>query len=240
MADLRTDTAGMSELLGHLVEREGSVDHFYCDHRGLVTIAIGILIDKDGAPDTVGKQLAQTLASRSDVKFVTATGAAASPADVQADWQRVKDHGRQNPGIGARRYGAVARLRVDRASVDAITGTKLRTFLDDLYAKRPFILSHDVHVAMALIDTRYNPAGVALYGSDPRLQQMWNALDASQAQYNPGRAVQLFEQIWAGRGNDRYQQRHRDRVEWMRAGLRSAPATPAAPAPPATPAPQTV
>ena len=229
MTDLRTDAVGMTELLGHLVEREGAVDYFYCDHRGLVTIAIGYLVDRDGAPDAAGKQLALTLASRADVKFATAAGAAAAAAAVEADWQRVKEHGRQNPGIGARGYGPVAQLRIDRATIDAITSAKVRTFLDDLYQRRPFILNHDVHVAMALIDTRYNPAGVALYGDDPQLQQMWSALDASQPQFNPERAVQLFQQIWANHGNERYGQRHLRRAAWMRAGLHLASAAPPAP-----------
>jgi hypothetical protein len=228
MADLRTDAGGMAELLAHLLEREGAIDHFYCDHRGLVTIAIGFLVDRDGAPDVAGKQLAQTLASRGDVKFVRAAGAAASVADVEADWQRVKEYGRQNPGVGARRYGSVAQLRIDRATIDSITGAKVRTFLDDLYQRRPFILNHDVQVAMALIDTRYNPAGVALYGDAPQLQQMWTALDAGHAHFDPAQAVQLFEQIWQGRGNERYGDRHQRRVGWMRAGLQPAPVRPVA------------
>lgn len=228
MADLRTDNAGMAELLDHLLEREGAIDHFYCDHRGLVTIAVGYLVDRDGAPDAAGRQLALNLASRGDVKFSTAAGAAANVAAVEADWQRIKEHGRQNPGLGARGYAAVAQLRIDHTTVGSITGAKVRTFLDDLYQKRPFILNHDVHVAMALIDARYNPAGVALYADDPRLQQMWSALDTGHAQFDPNRAVQLFEQIWANHGNERYGQRHQRRVAWLRAGLQPAP-----PAPPA-------
>ena len=215
----------MSELLTHLLEREGAIEHFYCDHRGLVTIAIGILVDRDEAEDTAGKQLARDLGNRPGVKFVTKAGVTASIADIEADWQRVKSHGRANPGIGARRYGAVAQLRIDRATIDAITGTKVRTFLDDLYTKRPFVLNHDVRVAMALIDTRYNPAGVALYGDTPQLQQMWSSLDASKTEFDPARAVQLFEQIWQNRGNERYGLRHKHRVAWMRGGLLPAPAT---------------
>jgi hypothetical protein len=227
MTDLRTDATGMAELLDHLLEREGAIEHFYCDHRGLVTIAIGYLVDSNGASDAAGKQIAHQLGSRGDVKFVTAAGAPASIAEIEADWQRVKDHGRQNPGLGARRYGAVAHLRIDRATIDTITATKIRGFLDDLYTKRPFILDHDVHVAMALIDTRYNPAGVALYGHDePQVPKMWNALDKSHAEYNPDQAVQLFDKIWAGRANERYQQRHQHRVGWMRAGLRPVTAAP--------------
>src|SRR5689334_3779531 len=96
VVDLRTDAAGMSELLAHLLEREGAIDYFYCDHRGLVTIAIGYLVDRDGGPSGAGTQLARTLASRADVKFVNASGAVADVDAVEADWQRVKQHGQQN------------------------------------------------------------------------------------------------------------------------------------------------
>jgi hypothetical protein len=226
MTDLRTDAAGMAELLSHLREREGAVNHFYCDHRGLVTIAVGFLVDRSDGADTVGKQLARTLCARDDVGFASATGAAATTAEVEADWQRVKDHGRAHPGIGARHYGPVARLRIDTASVDAITRTIVTRFLDDLYQKRPFVLEHDVHVAIALLDARYNPAGVRIYGDDPRVTALWHALDPQHADFDTDRAPALFAQIWDGRGNDRYQGRHAQRVAWMRAGL--APAQPAA------------
>ena len=219
MTDLRTHATGIAELLAHLREREGAVGHLYCDHRGLVTIAVGYLVDRNGQPDDAGRQLARKLAQRSDVVFSTAAGTPATVTDVEADWQRVKDHGRANPGLGARRYGAVARLHIDDVSIDAITGTVVRRFLDDLYAKRPFMLNHDVHVAMALLDARYNPAGVAIYGDDPSVQKLWNTLDPAHAESAPGEALQLFQQIWSGRGNERYQERHRQRVAWMRAGL---------------------
>lgn len=222
MTDLRTNAAGMAELLSHLREREGAVGHLYCDHRGLVTIAVGYLVDRDGQPDGAGRERARKLAQREDVVFSTA-GAPATVADVEADWQRVKDHGRANPGLGARRYGAVARLRIDDASVDAITGTVVTRFLDDLYGKRPFIVNADVHVAMALLDARYNPAGIAIYGDDPKVQKLWNTLDPDHAEFAPDEAPQLFEQIWAGRGNERYQERHRQRVTWMRTGLAPTP-----------------
>jgi hypothetical protein len=216
----------MTELLSHLLEREGAIEHFYCDHRGLVTIAIGYLVDRDGGPSGAGSQLARTLASRADVKFVNAAGAVADVDAVLADWQRVKEHGRQKAGLPARGYASIAHLRIDRATIDSITGAKVRSFLDDLYQKRPFILNLPVQVAMALIDCRYNPAGVALYSDDPRLRQLWAALDDSHAQFNPDRAVQLFQQIWAGRGGDRYGLRHQHRVAWLREGLRPTPASP--------------
>lgn len=224
MADLRTHSAGMHELLGHLREREGAIEHFYCDHRGLVTIAIGYLVDRgDVQGDHHGRQLAKELSERSDVIFRRPDHTVASESEVEADWQRVKAHGREHAGIGARQYGAVARLRIDLAGIDAITSTVVRRFLDDLYDRKPFLLSHDVHVAMALIDARYNPAGVKLYGDDPEMQALWHALDPARGPLDNARAAELFAHPWKDRGNDRYRMRHAQRVAWLHAGL-AAPA----------------
>lgn len=211
----------MQELLAHLLEREGAIEHFYCDHRGLVTIAIGFLVDADGAPEATLAQVVRKFASRPDIKFSARSGAVASAEEIEADWRRVKELGRKNPTLGARQYAQVAELAIDRATIDAITSTKIGTFLDDLYERRPFVLGLDARVAMALVDVRYNPAGVPLYGNDPQVQQMWGSLNAADPQFNPSRAVELFEQIWAGRGVPRYQERHKHRLDWMRAGLLS-------------------
>lgn len=223
MTDLRTDTVGMTELLAHLRRREGAINYFYCDHRGLVTIAIGYLVDKAKGPESAGLRRARELAERADVSFTTKDGAPASSADVEADWRRVKAHGRDNPNLGARRYASVARLRVDDASVDAITSTVVRRFLDQLYERRPFLLEHDVHVAMALLDARYNPAGVRIFDELGPVAPLWHKLDPKDAAYDAAGAPDLFQQIWSNRANERYQERHAERVAWLREGLTEPP-----------------
>lgn len=223
MTDLRTDSVGMTELLAHLRKREGAINHFYCDHRGLVTIAVGFLVDKNGGAEAVGRRLAHALAEREDVTFATKNGDPVSPEEVVADWKRVKDHGRANPNLGARRYGSVAHLRIDDASVDAITGTIVRRFLDQLYERRPFLLQHDVHVAMALLDARYNPAGIRVFDREGPVASLWHKLDPQDSAYDAAGAPELFREIWAGRASQRYQERHAERVEWLREGLTDPP-----------------
>jgi hypothetical protein len=219
MADLRANQLRMKELLDHLVERESVVRHFYCDHRGLVTIAIGYLVDQEHAPDATGKRLARELARRPRVTFADSNGVPASESQVELDWDRVKNFGRNRRGAAASEFARVAQLRIGAATVFAITEDIVVGFLNQLYAKKPFVINYDARVAMAFVDVRYNPAGVRLYDNHGAIQQMWNAFDPRHSDFSLERAMNLFEQIWAGRGHDRYSVRHYMRAKWMRAGL---------------------
>ncbi|MDB4987531.1 MAG: hypothetical protein JWN04_2709 [Myxococcaceae bacterium] len=219
MSDLRASPEHLALFLAHLKRRESSVAYFYCDTKRLVTIATGQLVDKDAADDAVGRRQARELEGRSDVRFKTATGTAASAADVEADWQRVKDYGRAHPTARARDYRLVAQLRIDEASIRSITTTKVSRFCADLYQKRRFVIDYDPRVSMAFVDVLYHPARVALFGHDPSVAAMWRALDPSHAQFDPTTAVVLFEKIWAKRATPVYSTRHMERVAWLRAAL---------------------
>jgi hypothetical protein len=219
MGDLRANATRMRELLEHLLERESAFPHFYCDDRGLVTIAIGYLVDQAHASDDAGKRLARQLASRGNVTFMDARGMGASLDDVEHDWTRVKQYGRSNPRSRARDYARVAQLRIGRAAMFTITESVVTQFIDQLYVRRPFVMNYDPRIAMAFVDVRYNAAGVALYSNQGPVQQMWDALNPHSRAYDLNRAMTLFEQIWANRGADRYGVRHYMRAKWMRAGL---------------------
>lgn len=225
MADLRTSPY-FSDYLTFLTETEGSVPYFYCDSEHLVTIGVGYLVDQVGAPDTVGQQLARDLAARSDIRLNKANGTRATQQEAANDWLAVKNFGRTQIRL-ASEYAAIATLRMDSASIRVLTDAKVRSYLNDLYTKRTYVIEHDARVAMALLDTRYNPAGVAIYGTDTRVVQMWAALDPTKASYDAARACSLFESIWATRGNDRYKRRHARRVEWMYQGLYNVAGQPA-------------
>lgn len=208
----------MRQLLAHLREREAAVDHFYCDHKGLVTIAIGFLVDRDGSPDAAGREIARGLTQQSGVRFVRKDGRAASVAEVEADWQRVKDLYRKNRQARLGDYARAAALRIDHAAIDSITRPLVLQYLKALYTKNPFMLSYDPKVAMAMVDVRYNAAGVRLW----KQHDLWNALNPRHPAYDPGRAVLLFERTWAHRGVSRYGYRHWVRVQWLREGLMDA------------------
>lgn len=221
MADLRHNATRMTELIDHILEREGSYPYFYCDNHGLVTIGIGYLVDQRGTSDTTGRRLAVSLARRLGNRAFARLGSS-GPVDVAtivADWQRVKDAGRSSGARSASRYASVAQLRLTNRSTRDLLIQRLNGFIDTLYDNRPFLLDLDERVAMALVDARFNPAGVAIYGTENNVPAMWSALDRSGPSYDPSRAAALFATIWRGRGGERYQQRHALRVSWLRSGL---------------------
>ncbi|HEY6882302.1 MAG TPA: hypothetical protein VI299_29930, partial [Polyangiales bacterium] len=115
----------MAELIDHLQRSEDAIPYFYCDGVGLVTIAIGFLVDRPAGQDNVGKGLARALAQRQDVRFTrTRDAGVASTAEVESDWQRIKDHGRAHRGAGYRTYTDVSQLRIDNNSIRNITRTR--------------------------------------------------------------------------------------------------------------------
>lgn len=218
MGDLRREAARLSELVTFLRSRESVIPNFYCDQNGYVTIGIGTLVAREDD--------ARRIARDPNVRFTlhSAPHRHATVDEVAADWRRVHDR----PGLPEGAYGDVAQLRLDPASVNYLMMQEISHSADELYRTYPFLLRFDSRVAMAFVDTRYNPAGVNPYHS-PQTRPLWAALDPNSAQRNFTAAVALFESIWANRGGPllraRYATRHRQRVEWLRHGLEAtAPA----------------
>lgn len=217
MTDLRTCAASMAEMIEHLIKFEGAIDHFYCDHRGLVTIAVGALVDRAGASDQTRLSVAREFASRTYVEFHSGAGnQPASTDDVLADWLRVREFGKCHHNHRARSYSSVAKLRLAQSSVEAVTAEKVDTYAATLYTRRSFLAALDPHVTMALVDCRYNPAGVRLFGSE--MNALWACLGTKH--HDPELAIELFTSMWDGRGGEAYQRRHQQRIAWMREGLR--------------------
>jgi hypothetical protein len=222
---LDADSVRMQELVAHLDEREGNYQYFYCDHNGLVTIGIGHLIDRAGRPDQVGRERARALAA--EVQFThKRSGSPATPVEVVQDWQRVKDlyrtriNGGDRPG-GARTYRNAARLQITQEEGRQLSETKVTTYINRLYRRRPALSRVDSYVTMALVDVLYNPAGVPLFGTRHRMPALWAALDDNDPDYDLDEALRLFEAIWRHRGRARYKQRHQMRVSWFRRGVAS-------------------
>jgi hypothetical protein len=225
MPDLRTNSLRMNELMHHAIHREAVAEHFYCDARGLVTIGVGHLVDARNPLD--GERLAARFARGNAMHFFRAPAAAQrGPVladDVMRDWRRVKQYGIANPRWTDRAYERVAALRLVLPHVMSLLRDDLTTYANELFAKRPFAIHLDERIQMAIVDVRYNPAGVALYGSRNRdLVQMWNALNHTHPAFNLRRALELFTRIWMNRGgslSSRYGQRHQLRVGMFRQGV---------------------
>jgi len=211
MGDLRQNQTRLRELAAFILGREGFTPFFYCDNEGFVTIGIGTLVATE--PD------ARRIAADPSVHF-TFHGRPTqrvTPNDVGADWQWV--HNR--PGLREGAYAQVAQLRLDAASVNHLLMQEVSKSADALYRAHPFLVSFDSRVAMAFVDTRYNPAGLNPYQS-PGTRTLWAALDPSSPQFNLNTAVTEFERRWANRGGKnaaRYSGRHWHRVQWLRQGL---------------------
>lgn len=231
MGDLRQNMPRRRELIEHITDREGVIQHFYCDHHGWVTIGVGELVDRPRAQLAVRRNAARTWFRRANVDFRhIGNNAVATEAQVLQDWDRaVAWHAAHGPAR-ARDYAAQTQFRISANDARRLLGNKVDRFTTDLYNLRPYMIRYDERVAMALVDVRYNPAGVALYDMNddpgdnfhPNIPLLWAALDSrllNLAERNLDRALELFRDTWANRGNVRYQDRHRRRVEWFRAGI---------------------
>jgi hypothetical protein len=211
VGDLRHNRSRLKELAAFILSREGFDPYFYCDSNGFVTIGIGTLVAREDD--------ARRIARDDSVHFTFRTDPhrRATVDEVAADWRRV--HAR--PGLPERDYRNVAQLRLDSVSVDYLMRQEISRSANSLYRLHPFLLSFDSRVAMAFVDTRYNPAGINPYRS-PQTRALWAALDPNRSQFNLKTAVSLFESIWARRGGrlaKRYATRHQRRVQWLREGL---------------------
>ncbi len=153
-------------------------------------------------------------------------GRRATVDEMVGDWRAVRAEGAVVVAsrTAASHYRPFTRLSMPDRVINTLVRARVVSFLDQLYERRPFMLSYPVSCAMALVDVRYNPAGVALYGNANGIPAMWNAFDPTSPDFNPVRAVGLFEQIWIGRGGDRYQVRHYQRLRWLWEGV-SIPGT---------------
>jgi GH24 family phage-related lysozyme (muramidase) len=216
MSDLRQNPQRLNELAAFILSREGFIPHFYCDDNGLVTIGIGTLV--------AGESDARRIAGDSSVRFVIeGTRRHATVDEVAADWRRVQ----ATRGLGAGAYRKIAQLTLESVSVRYLMKQEISRSADKLYRTHPFLLSFDERVAMAFVDTRYNPAGINPYQSK-WVRPLWAALDPRNPNFSLDTAVSLFEKLWANRGGHlaaRYSRRHWQRTQWLRQGLEAMGAT---------------
>jgi len=217
MGDLRRNPQRLAELAAFIRSREGFTPYFYCDSNGFVTIGIGMLVATEAD--------ARRIAGDASVHFTVAAHAQrrATVDEVTADWRRVH----AQPGLRVRDYQHVAQLSLTSASISYLMMQEVSRSADALYKMHPFLVSFDERVAMAFVDTRYNPAGINPYQS-LQVRPLWAALDPRSPQFNLDNAVMLFERLWANRGGHlsaRYPTRHWQRTQWLRRGLEAMGAT---------------
>jgi GH24 family phage-related lysozyme (muramidase) len=91
---------------------EGEVNHFYADVKGLITIGVGNLVDP--------------VAAAVHLPMRRQDGTLASRDEIIADWARVKNDP-DTARLGHRRAAQLTRLHIDRADLEALVETKLRS-----------------------------------------------------------------------------------------------------------------
>ena len=93
-----------------------------------------------------------------------------------------------------------------------------------LISRRPWVVALPVEIQYALVDTLYNPAGIALFGTKPKVKRMWNNLEKYVVTKNPATlmlAKELFEMIWinAAPRQANYKDRVKRRLKFFRIGI---------------------
>lgn len=222
--------AALTSLKQHAIETEGLVPRFYVDKKGLVTIGIGQLLDNGSLLKKI-KKLEQQNKPPSEIEAVkeayeNATNKKAkkfikkylsgfkkskkqaSFNDVFTEWKRLRDNGK--PGD----KGVIKFTQSEKVYEDTIKG-----YLKTMHNKKPSSQCMNGYTQAALIDVRFNPAKVKLFG-DKRLNEMWEKLDASSENYDPCGALDIFEDIdqWKKQGFS-YQKRHQRRVDMFLKGI---------------------
>jgi hypothetical protein len=221
--DLPSNSERKAELVKHIRAREAPISHFYCDNMGFVTIGAGELVktEKDaGALAASGIQFTH----KTDDKKI------ASRDEIIEDWKRVHD----KKGLKTSEYRSIAALRLSERMIDSLLMNRLEVLCRALYKARSFIQYYDPYIAMALVDTRYNPAGLHPWKKTPNKAHcdMWLHLDpcdgtgaaknSSTLKQDLVSAVSDFETAWSNRGGKnkkRYQERHAIRVGWFNKGV---------------------
>lgn len=151
---------------------EGEIAHFYLDILGLVTIAIGVLVDRKGDPNAVS--LASGLPLR------RADGSLATWPEIAADWRRVKDATRLAQG-GAKAASYVAQLRLDADGLREVFDRKLDAFLPILERTFPDLSTWPAEAQLALLGVAWGAGPSAFLPTFPRLTASLRVRDFATA-----------------------------------------------------------
>lgn len=229
MADIRTNSQQLTELFTFIKGREGVLDYFYVDNMGYVTIGIGTLVDAKG--DDINKGLTvlrKVLAAAPGVQFINKiTKQPASAAQIEADWVKVKraylSAKASGTSIPERKYKDIADLVLATGANYLLWKTEVFKSISEMYKQRPASINLDGYIQMALIDVRYNPAGVnPFYTGEKRTSRMWAFLNQSDLD----NAFKEFHNLWhvriangTSKNKKRYLDRQSTRERWFQQGI---------------------
>jgi GH24 family phage-related lysozyme (muramidase) len=132
-----------SEFRKKLEEFEGYAEHMYLDGKGYVTIGIGIMLASVAAAKSAG------------IKFTNRdTGAAATPEEIEADYNSVK--GATAGMFPPSKYKKFTKLDGDAASLKKELDARLKTAEADRKAYYKDVADLPSSVQFALLDMAFN------------------------------------------------------------------------------------
>jgi GH24 family phage-related lysozyme (muramidase) len=205
MGNLLNNNDRLEELLTHIRKREGVVNYFYCDNRGYVTVGIGTLIDGSN-PLNVFLKNNPNIIFRNKI-----TNKIASVIEIIQDWNNVKSAFNPQRPQNEKFYSTIAKLRINNTSMDYLMMKEVRTSIVGMYKSRPLSKSLDEYIQMAIIDVRYNPAGInPIYTGTQQTITLWKFLNKLDLE----NAFKEFHRLWYLRiawGNSKNKARYLDR-----------------------------
>lgn len=142
-----------AEIFAHFEKHEGVIDHMYLDTVGKVTIGIGFMM-----PDAASA-LAYKLVNRK-------TGAAATTAEIAADWGKVHE---QQKGRIASTYRKFTKLDLPLAETQRLLREKLDAFATILRTRFAGFDAFPAPARLALLDMIFNLGPTGLVKGFPKL-----------------------------------------------------------------------
>jgi GH24 family phage-related lysozyme (muramidase) len=202
MGDIH-NSASLREFI-HRNEGNSVYTFMYCDGRGEVTVGVGNLLPTFNAAITLHHRF------RFHHHENERPTGVAQPAEVQADWERVRAGGRLARFADRRQ---IASLRLSRRHCLLLLRSRINDMVDAMYSFFPWAQELPDEIQMAIIDARYNPKGINPFQEAPLL---WSALQSNPR--NLEAALAAFTQYWSG-GNEVYQRRQQRRLTLFRQGI---------------------
>ena len=104
-----------------------------------------------------------------------------------------------------------------RSRVNRLLDYTLNIYCNALFEAKPFVRDLHQRIQMAIIDTRFNPSGVILYG-DQLNNHFWPFLDPLDSNYDLQRGLDYFRGLWPG-ADGQYIERVALRVLWFQQAI---------------------
>jgi hypothetical protein len=195
-------------------EEGGIINHFYCSINNDVTVGVGHFMKT--AND------AAALFNKG-IRFYKGNNIVINVSEVIEEWERIKEVGK-NRNWYAHKYKQYATLFLKSNDLERIFDGDFRVKANLLYNRKPIAFFLPLHIQYVLVDTLYNPAGIKLFGQNPKVKMMWkyfsDYINDNNIE-NLRNAKKLYEEIWlnAAPKQKNYLDRVKSRLRMFEIGI---------------------